>query len=1223
MANRGLPCETTIGVRSFKNGRQIASRSIVHSEPACREDREAASRRASAAASAKYTKRTDRNNIAPRIGVAWRPWDNRTVLRAGYGIYFDVVPFTATIDGVPFRINEPTFTNPADAPAVILPRVSPATTGGPYSVSLPAAVQADQRVPYSMQWNFTVEHERWQTGFRLSYAGTNTRQGEWAYKVNQPVVDTRLFVDKPRPFPKYPAINYRGNGSGHQYHGLTAEAERQFASGLYYQSSWVWARDIGDLERGESPENAFDRRRERAVWADIERLVDRIKRLGITTQASRDIVNKMIAAQLDLSKATELARLAQDAAVVAGQDSSQALQGIMHGITTQQIEVLRTYGINVQFEREFLAARQRLGRDLTDLERKNVALNRVLAEAPKIAGAYEASLGTVGKQMTSLARYVEEAKAAIGEQFLPEMRKAIQGLTELAQWTRENADTVAAWAKGIAAAAVGAAIGKFVGWMAGAKKGVDALTLALARNPLTAVAIAATVAGTALYDMYQGSLAFEERLKAQNQTAADTSRILYEIGRGKTAEDLKNLGYSVEQIRAAFFGAKEGAEDFLAAFDNEQFGLRIKIVNEKELAAIEQRAREELARDMRKKQGDIERDTLEAAMAAERAMVTGPGRELLEFAEKVRAATIFVDAKGNEHALRLTHGTMENLEREHRAKVLGMLKDSTRQSVELYREEYQQRLGMDTEFYQRRIQNDLDLASRNLQHVERMYEAEEARAGIARDAQLRQVEAFDAQTIEQKLAAEQRKMEIEIEYLERTHEIKMRLFDLETSRTVLEEEANLKWLGYRADEIKARIAELTRQREEIRQANQEATDAAIDTAHQNAANRTAAMVRDHNRQIFDSFKRQAEGVFDALLTKSQSIWSAIGNSLKTALLTAIKVVTSRVAAMLMQLFSGQRVSLVSQTPGGGILGGLGGLVGVGAVPVLGGVSVPATTPPAGGGLPSKAAWAGSLANLKSFLGIGGSVQVGAGAATTWEAATTLQKLSAIGKSNAALLGGGMLLYEGLRRGGAAGVGMSAAGGAMIGFKYGGPLGAAIGGAAGAVTGLVRLFVKGAQEKAREKIKATYGVDISDKNVLKQIVDIAKQGFGGNLDMAIRSQQIRDLVELYALATGQGASGLPATVRPVSLFQQGGSLFQQSASWGFTFDRIGSGVASAAAPTVINITVPGAREFFEKETVRVVVKNPRAVQSAVMTATRQNAGRREMTGLQLSPGLLTS
>jgi hypothetical protein len=370
-------------------------------------------------------------------------------------------------------------------------------------------------------------------------------------------------------------------------------------------------------------------------------------------------------------------------------------------------------------------------------------------------------------------------------------------------------------------------------------------------------------------------------------------------------------------------------------------------------------------------------------------------------------------------------------------------------------------------------------------------------------------------------------------------------------------------------------------------------------------------------------------VFDALLTKSQSVWSAIGNSLKTALLTAIKdVVTSRVAATLMQIFGGQRVSLGSQGTSGGVLGSLGGLLGIGAAPVFGG-SMPGATPPfvpggtsANDGMLSKAGWAGGLAGWKSFLGIGGSVQLAPGVATTWEAATAGQKLSAIGKSNAALMGGAMLAMAGLQRGGTSGLAMTTAGGALIGFKFGGPLGAAIGASAGAVAGLVRLFVKGAQEKAREKIKATYGVDIRDKNVLKQIVDIAKQGFGGNLDMAIRSPQIRDLVELYALSTGQSASGMPATMRPVGLLQQGGSLFQASPS-GFTLDRIGGGSPSSAGPTVINITVPGAKEFFEKETVRVVVENPRAVQSAAMTATRANAGRREMTGLQLSPGLIVS
>jgi hypothetical protein len=333
--------------------------------------------------------------------------------------------------------------------------------------------------------------------------------------------------------------------------------------------------------------------------------------------------------------------------------------------------------------------------------------------------------------------------------------------------------------------------------------------------------------------------------------------------------------------------------------------------------------------------------------------------------------------------------------------------------------------------------------------------------------------------------------------------------------------------------------------------------------------------------------------------------------------------------MLMQLFTGTRVSLAGGGASGGALGRLDGLVVVGAVPVFGQGGGPIPGGAAGGWgtppfIPSKGGggWAGLLGGWKDFLGFGGGVQYAPGKAVTWGAASMGQKLSALGRSNAALLGGATLALMGLQRGGVSGLAMTTAGGAMIGFKYGGPLGAAIGAGIGVVAGLVRLFVKGAQEKAREKIKATYGVDIREKNILAEIVNIAKQGFAGNLGMAIRSQQVRDLVELYALSTGQSTTGLPATMRPVSLLQQGGSLFQSS-SGGLTMDRIGGGAPSAAAPTVINITVPGAKEFFEKETVRVVVENPRAVQSATMAATKQNAGRREMTGLQLSPGLIVS
>lgn len=39
---------------------------------------------------------TDSNNFAPRVGIAYAPGDHKTVIRAGYGIYFDRIPLRAT-----------------------------------------------------------------------------------------------------------------------------------------------------------------------------------------------------------------------------------------------------------------------------------------------------------------------------------------------------------------------------------------------------------------------------------------------------------------------------------------------------------------------------------------------------------------------------------------------------------------------------------------------------------------------------------------------------------------------------------------------------------------------------------------------------------------------------------------------------------------------------------------------------------------------------------------------------------------------------------------------------------------------------------------------------------------------------------------------------------------------------------------------------------------------
>ncbi|MCC6362800.1 MAG: carboxypeptidase regulatory-like domain-containing protein [Bryobacterales bacterium] len=209
----------------------------------------------------------DKNNFAPRIGIAWRPFGNNTVFRGGYGIYYNSIASQPTAANVPFSIAIPTFTNTTPSPSLVLPQVFPAAAAsGPKTVGLPSAINPNIKIPYTQQVSLTIEHQRWGFGWRASYVGTFGRQILFGYNFNSPAVDGQLFINKPRPFPNYPGITYTINGANHNYNALSLEVRRSMASGLQLNSSFTWARDIGN---NVSPENPFDLSRERGVNQSI------------------------------------------------------------------------------------------------------------------------------------------------------------------------------------------------------------------------------------------------------------------------------------------------------------------------------------------------------------------------------------------------------------------------------------------------------------------------------------------------------------------------------------------------------------------------------------------------------------------------------------------------------------------------------------------------------------------------------------------------------------------------------------------------------------------------------------------------------------------------------------------------------------------------------------------------------------------------------------------
>jgi hypothetical protein len=68
-------------------------------------------------------------------------------------------------------------------------------------------------------------------------------------------------------FPNYPGINYLNNGGGHQYQGLTMQAMRKMKSGFYYQTYFVWAKDMMDVDNGGAPEDANNRLRDKGPYS--------------------------------------------------------------------------------------------------------------------------------------------------------------------------------------------------------------------------------------------------------------------------------------------------------------------------------------------------------------------------------------------------------------------------------------------------------------------------------------------------------------------------------------------------------------------------------------------------------------------------------------------------------------------------------------------------------------------------------------------------------------------------------------------------------------------------------------------------------------------------------------------------------------------------------------------------------------------------------------------
>jgi hypothetical protein len=193
--------------------------------------------------------KTDKNNLAPRVGLAWRPFgDARTVIRAGFGTFYNhqivgngITPLSRNS---PFRLRQTS--GPilgTAAPSTFLDLANP-FRGNPSVV--PPGIQEDFRTAYVNQWSFGVQRELGRNFvLDVSYLGSTSHKLPMPWNINQAPPGAGSIASR-RPYQGYGSITggFVSSIGNAAFNAMQVRAERRFSRGLSFVSSYTWAKSI-------------------------------------------------------------------------------------------------------------------------------------------------------------------------------------------------------------------------------------------------------------------------------------------------------------------------------------------------------------------------------------------------------------------------------------------------------------------------------------------------------------------------------------------------------------------------------------------------------------------------------------------------------------------------------------------------------------------------------------------------------------------------------------------------------------------------------------------------------------------------------------------------------------------------------------------------------------------------------------------------------------------
>jgi hypothetical protein len=206
--------------------------------------------------------RPDRNNFAPRIGIAWKALP-KTVFRAGYGINYNTTAYSGIVQQLgfqpPFSVTQ-TNVQKAGTPPLgfafsdVLP---------PNLVTNSYAVDPNYRLGYLQIWNLDVQQEiRPTLLLNLDYTGTKGTRLDIEDAPNSSLSGTRI--------PNVQAFLFQNSLASSTAHAGSVRLRKRLQHGISVGGTYTWSKSIDNASSiggGTSipAQNAFDLAAERGL----------------------------------------------------------------------------------------------------------------------------------------------------------------------------------------------------------------------------------------------------------------------------------------------------------------------------------------------------------------------------------------------------------------------------------------------------------------------------------------------------------------------------------------------------------------------------------------------------------------------------------------------------------------------------------------------------------------------------------------------------------------------------------------------------------------------------------------------------------------------------------------------------------------------------------------------------------------------------------------------